>query len=204
MMAGMKSPAVTPTPAPSSAPILRYDPLSRLLHWLAALMVLAGFILGPEHFGRLMRQHIDPATRPDIVWHESLGVAIFVITLVRLLWLALRPAAPRVAMAVWMRRASKAVQGLLWLLMILLPLTALLSLARDQAPLTLLAGLRLESIPALAGSSFSHLADWGDVHGFLGDAIMVLAGIHAFAAICHHFLLKDDVLRTMLPLGRRG
>jgi len=197
-MGRMNSPA-QPTDTRS---VPRFDALSRLLHWLAAIIVLAAFILGPEGFGRMMRQHVDPATRSDILWHETLGVAIFIITLIRLVWVALRPAAPQVPMAPWMHRASKAVQGLLWLLMILLPLTALLSLARDQAPLTLLAGLRLDSIPVLAGTSFSRLLDWGDVHGFLGDSIMVLAGIHAFAAIYHHFVLKDDVLRSMLPPGR--
>jgi cytochrome b561 len=43
------------------------------------------------------------------------------------------------------------------------------------------------------------LADWGDVHGFLGDAILWLAGLHAVAAIYHHVFLKDGVLLTMLP-----
>lgn len=198
IIAGMNTPASKST-APARVP--RFDPLSRLLHWLTALIVLAAFILGPEGFGRLMRQHVDPATRADIVWHETLGATIFVLTLVRLLWLAWRPAAPQVPMAPLMRRASKAVQGLLWLLMILLPLTAVLSLSRDQAPLTLLGDLRLDAIPFLAGSALARLADWGDVHGFLGDAILVLAGIHAVAAIYHHFVLKDDVLRTMLPPG---
>ena len=46
------------------------------------------------------------------------------------------------------------------------------------------------------------LADWGEVHGVLGDALMWLAGFHALAALYHHFVLKDGVLRAMLP-GRR-
>jgi cytochrome b561 len=37
----------------------------------------------------------------------------------------------------------------------------------------------------------------------LGDAIMWIAGLHAAAALFHHFILKDSVLRTMLPMGRR-
>jgi cytochrome b561 len=41
-----------------------------------------------------MRDGLDPATRWDIVWHESLGVSVFVLTLLRLVWVALRPAAP--------------------------------------------------------------------------------------------------------------
>ncbi|MEX3946040.1 cytochrome b, partial [Paraburkholderia sp. BR10937] len=36
-------------------------------------------------------------------------------------------------------------------------------------------------------------------HKWLGDTIMWLAGFHAFAALYHHVVLKDDVLITMLP-----
>ena len=56
-----------------------FDPFSRALHWLTAIAVLIAFILGPGGFGRMVRQGIDPATRPDIVWHESLGVLVFVV-----------------------------------------------------------------------------------------------------------------------------
>ena len=53
------------------------------------------FILGPEGFGKLMRQGVDPATQSSIVWHETLGISVFVLTVLRLLWLALRPATPQ-------------------------------------------------------------------------------------------------------------
>jgi len=72
-----------------------YDALSRALHWLTAIAVIAAFILGPEHFGREMHQGLDPATRLDIVVHESLGVLVMTLTLLRLLWVAVRPAKPR-------------------------------------------------------------------------------------------------------------
>ncbi|MEZ5703240.1 MAG: cytochrome b/b6 domain-containing protein [Burkholderiaceae bacterium] len=43
------------------------------------------------------------------------------------------------------------------------------------------------------------LADWGDVHSLLGDAILWLAGMHAAAAIYHHLRLRDGVLASMVP-----
>ena len=45
----------------------RYDALSRAFHWLTVIVVTIAFILGPEHFGRLAQQGIDPASRSDIV-----------------------------------------------------------------------------------------------------------------------------------------
>jgi cytochrome b561 len=55
----------------------KYDTVSRAFHWITALAVTVAFVLGPERFGRLMRDGVDPATRLDIVWHESLGIFVF-------------------------------------------------------------------------------------------------------------------------------
>ena len=164
--------------------------------------MLAAFVLGPEHFGREMHQGLDPATRWDIVTHESLGLLVAALTLLRLLWLVVRPSAPRFDMPVWMRVSAKATQGFLWLLLLAVPATALLALGSEGHPLTLLGGVRLNEMPWIAQSAVADLADWGEVHGLLGDVILWLSGIHAVAAILHHVLLKDGVLRSML-LQRR-
>ncbi len=177
-----------------------YDGLSRALHWVTAIAVTAAFILGPGGFGRLMRQGVDPATHLDIVWHESLGVSVFVLTVLRLVWLAFRPAAPRVPMAGWAYALGKVVHVGLWMLLLALPTTAVLALGSEGHPLTLLGGVRIDQLPWIANSAIAPLADWGDVHKLLGDAVMWMAGLHAAAAIFHHVVLKDRVLTTMLPI----
>jgi cytochrome b561 len=60
------------------------------------------FILGPEQFGRLMHQGVDTATRSNIIWHEYLGILVFALTVIRLLWIAARPATPQFALTGWM------------------------------------------------------------------------------------------------------
>ena len=180
----------------------RYDRLSQALHWLTAVAATVAFILGPGGFGRLMRQGIDPATRSDIVWHESLGLFVLLLTLTRLVWIALRPRAPQFALRPWMDRTAGVVHVALWILLLVLPLTALLALGSEGHPLSLLGGLRVDRLPLIEASGVGKLADWGEVHGVLGDALMWLAGCHALAALYHHFVLKDGVLRAMLP-GRR-
>ena len=181
----------------------RYDSVSRAFHWLTAIAVLAAFVLGPEHFGRLMRDGLDPATRLDIVWHETLGVTVFVLTLLRLLWLAFRPAPPITEVATWLKWASKGGHGLLWVLMLATPLSAVLALGTEGHPLTLLGGIRIDELPWINALPLADAADWGDVHGFLGDAIIWLAGVHAVAALYHHFVLKDGVLASMLPVFKK-
>jgi cytochrome b561 len=183
----------------TSAPA-RYDLTSLVFHWVTAVVVTIAFILGPGGFGRLMRQGVDPATRSDIVWHETLGILVLALTLLRLVWVALRRSKPEVPMSAGLRRVSRATHGLLWALLLALPITALLTLGGEGHPLTLLGGLRLDHLPFIADAAIGRLADWGEVHGFLGDTIMWIAGLHAAAAIFHHVVLKDGVLATMLPL----
>ncbi|QNK67167.1 cytochrome b [Variovorax sp. PAMC26660] len=177
----------------------QYDKLSKAFHWITATIVVTAFVLGPGDFGRIVDGGVDPATRNDIVWHESLGVAVFVLTFLRLIWVAVRPGAPRHQMPTWMLGLSRLVHFALWALLLSLPISALLALGSESHPLTLLGGMRINVFPFVRNSYFSNLADWGEIHKLLGDVIIWLAGIHALAAIYHHIRLKDKVLVSMLP-----
>ncbi len=183
-------------------PLSHHDAVSQVFHWLTAILVLAAFILGPEHFGRLMKQGVDPATHLDIVWHESLGVTVMVLTVLRLIWVTLRSGSPEFEMATWMRVSGKLLHVVLWALLLALPVTALLALGSEATPLTLLGGIRVDLTPLVNASGIGEFTDWGDAHKLLGDVIVWLAGLHAVAAIYHHVVLKDGVLKSMLP--RRG
>ena len=180
-----------------------YDALSRAFHWLTAIAVAIAFVLGPEGFGRLMRDGVDPATRSDIVWHESLGILVFVLTLLRLIWVALRPAVPRLETGQWLPLLAKLVHLALWTLLLVLPMTALLALGSEGHPLTVLGGVRVNHMPLIADSAIAKMADWGDLHGLLGNLLIWLSGLHAVAAIYHHVFLKDGVLLSMLPKSSR-
>ena len=176
-----------------------YDLPSRAFHWVTVIVVISAFVLGPGDFGQTMREGIDPATRGDIVWHESLGMFVFVMTALRLLWVAFRPSVPPAKMQRWMLVAGKLVHVALWMLLLALPTTALLSLGSESHPLTLLGGVRFDRLSVIANFPIAKLVDWGDMHQFLGNAIIWIAGFHAAAAIFHHVILKDGVLSAMLP-----
>ena len=183
----------------TTRPITHYDTASRALHWITAVIVVIAFILGPAGYGRLIHQGVDPATHSDIVWHESLGVLVTLLTLLRLVWLALRPPPPRFAMPGWMQAVARLMHLVLWALLLAMPTTAMLALGSEDHPLTLLGGVRVDHLTFITGSALAKLADWGDVHKFLGDTIVWLSGLHALAAIYHQWVLKDGVLRSMLP-----
>lgn len=180
----------------------RYDLISQLFHWATALAVIAAYVLEPNiHY--LLHEGIDPGTSKRVVLHESLGMLILALTLLRLLWVAVRPKPPKFEMSRRMHLAARITQGVLWLLVLITPVTALLMLAGESVPLTLLAGLRLEEIPWLGHAAISQAVNWGEVHETAANLLIIVSGAHAAAALYHRFVLKDQVLASMLP-GRRG
>lgn len=171
----------------------RYGPVAQMLHWVTAVLVLVAFLYGPG--GRESRVYAD-AMNFDRQLHETFGVTVFLLVILRVLWRIFdaRPDPPKVPR--WMDLASKAVQGLLYVLLFALPLTAIAGAWLEGHPLTLLGDLRVGPYIPVAHDLGAQIAS---VHGWLGDTLMWLAGLHAAAAIFHHFALRDEVLVSMLP-----
>jgi cytochrome b561 len=171
----------------------RYSAVAQTFHWVTAILVLVAFIYGPG--GRETRVY-SSALDADRQLHETLGLAVFAMVVLRLLWRLLdeRPPAPSVPR--WMEVTSKIVQGLLYVLMFALPITAITGAWLEGHPLTLLGNIQ---IGPYAGPAHDIGARIASLHGWLGDAIMWLAGAHAAAALFHHVVLRDGVLLSMVP-----
>ncbi len=171
----------------------RYGAVAQSFHWIMAVLVLVAFIYGP---GGSEQRVYSAAKDFDRQLHETLGITVFVLVILRVLWRMIdtRPDPP--AIARWMDVTSKGVQGLLYLLMFALPITAITGAWLEGHPLTLLGGVQVA--PWLA-KNHDVGATIAKIHTWLGDAIMWLAGLHALAALFHHFVLRDPVLVSMLP-----
>jgi cytochrome b561 len=173
--------------------LARYRPVAQAFHWVTAILVLVAFIYGP---GGSEERVYSPARDFDRQLHETLGMCVFALVVMRVLWRMVdtQPDPPQVPR--WMGIAAKAVQWALYLLLFALPLTAITGAWLEGHPLTLLAGVE---IPPLLGPSHDLGARIATLHTWLGDTILWLAGFHALAALYHHFVLKDGVLASMLP-----
>jgi len=173
----------------------RYDTVSMALHWATAILVLIAFIYGPG--GPELRIY-SPARDFDRQLHETLGLLVFMLVLIRVCWkifFTSKPEPP--SMPRWMTIAAASVQGTLLLLLFALPITAIAGAWLEGHSLTLLAGIE---IPPLLGQAHDLGKTIANIHGWLGDAIIWIAGGHAVAAIYHHFYRKDDLLVSMLPI----
>ncbi len=171
----------------------RYSAIGLTLHWITAIVVLAAFAYGPGG----PESRVYAASRDfDRQLHETLGLTVLGLAVIRIVWRlgANTPAAPPAAR--WMTIAAKGAHGALYVLLFALPATAITGAWLEGHPLTLLAGVRIGPLLPEAHVVGAAIAE---VHGWLGDAIMWLAGLHAAAALVHHFVLDDDVLVSMLP-----
>lgn len=172
---------------------LRYGAVAQSLHWLTAILVIAAYVYGPGG----SEQRVYSAARDfDRQLHETLGITIFTFVLVRLAWRAFDvtpddPPIPR-----WMKVSARLVHVILYILLLLLPLTAITGAWLEGHPLTLLGNIRIGPWLAEAHALGISIAT---LHTWLGETILWIAGVHAAAGLFHHFVLRDRVLRSMLP-----
>ncbi len=172
---------------------LRYGAVAQFLHWATAILVVVAFTYGP---GGSEERVYSAARDFDRQIHETLGIGVLAIVLIRLAWRALDTAPSDPAMPPWMKLASKGLHATIYLLLLAVPLTAIAGAWLEGHPITLLGNRRIGPFLAEAHDVGSAIAS---IHTWLGDAIMWVAGVHAAAALYHHFVLRDGVLRAMLP-----
>jgi cytochrome b561 len=178
-------------PQPASPP--RYGAVAQALHWLTAVLVLIAFILGPGGNEQRVYSAAHAVDRPI---HETIGLCVFALVLARLAWrrIARPPQLPPMHAA--LRLLARTFHAALYVLLLGVPLTAIFGAWLEGHPLTLVGGLEIAPWIAESHAVGTKVAS---IHQLLGDVLIWLAGFHAAAAMIHHFVLRDGVLRAMLP-----
>ena len=166
---------------------------TQLLHWATVLLVGIAYVLSPGGPESRVYSTASDGLRD---WHESVGLLVFALVLLRLMWRLLRVEPEPVPMAAWMRASATAAHWALYALLLAIPLTAIAGAWLEAHPLTILG---IGDVPPLLAPAHDLGALVADIHTILGNVIMWLAGFHAAAALFHHYVLRDDTLRSMLP-----
>ncbi|MHB1186466.1 cytochrome b [Thiobacillus sp.] len=169
----------------------RYSTPAIALHWLMALLIFAAFPLGLY----MADLPLSPDKLKLYSYHKWIGVTVFLLVAVRLSWRLTHTPPPLPAgIAGWQRRASAVVHGLLYLLMIAIPLSGwLMSSAKGfqtvwfgMLPLPDLIEKNRELGNLLAG-----------VHKTLNFTLLALVILHVGAALKHHFIERQPFLQRM-------
>jgi cytochrome b561 len=176
-----------------------FDPLIRFLHWLTLFLVATTFVLAFS---------IDLAPSKEeasvlIQLHRSFGITVWVVTLIRLVWRQFSrfPNWPA-NMPLLMRFAAHWSEYALYALLLVQPILGLLHTNAHGDRVNL---FFLGQLPALIGRDRPLARQLLEVHEMVGLLLLGLIGLHASAALYHHFWRRDDTLAAMLPRGtRRG
>ena len=175
----------------------RYTGVAIGLHWLIGLMILISFGVGLY----MVDLSLSPTKLRLYSWHKWAGVTIFTLVFIRCLWRLTHtaPALP-VDMPRWQRVAAEASHYLLYALMIAIPLSGwLMSSAKGFQ--TVYFGVL--PIPDLLDKNKELGETLALVHKVLNFTMIGIVVVHAAAALKHHFIDKDDILRRMQP-GRQA
>ncbi|HEY7886708.1 MAG TPA: cytochrome b/b6 domain-containing protein [Steroidobacteraceae bacterium] len=178
------------TPGAATQPAARYDGVSIVLHWVTAALVVTLWTLG---------QTIDffPKGAPKIdarSVHITLGAALGIVLLARLLWRASRGRRLPLAQSGWLGATAKVVHYGLY---VLLGVTVVLGIFNAWQRGDVL--FNVYAIPQLVPGDRVLKRIIEELHGDFADIVLIIAGLHAAAALAHHYLLRDRVLRRMLP-----
>jgi len=170
-----------------------YGLTSIALHWLVAVAVFGLFGLGFWMVG-LTYYSSWYRTAPDL--HKSVGVMLFMVMLLRVLWRFVSPApAPLASQGRLTRRAAKLGHGFLYLGLFLVMLSGYLISTADGRPITVFG---LFDVPALITTIPDQADRAGLVHEYAAWALVIFALVHACAALKHHFIDRDATLKRML------
>ena len=170
---------------------------AKFLHWTVALLILVQIGLG---FAAALWR-LSPLKLELFVWHKSTGMLILALMLARLAWrLANRsPVLPRDTPD-WERRAAHASHAALYVLAIALPLSGWVINSAAAVPFSVFWLVPLPSIVA-PDEHVEELAKL--VHFSLLVALCLVLAVHIGAALRHHLIKRNDVLRRMLPASWR-
>lgn len=181
-----------PTAAADALPS-RYDAMTIALHWATAVLVLLQFALA-ETWGFFPR----PLHHLMIVGHISFGLVLTAVILLRLIWRqSFGRVLPPPGYGV-LDRVAKALHQILYVLVVAEILLGIATRWTDNQALSFF-GL---AIPSPFGTFSKATGSFvGEIHDLNAWLIMGIVSVHAVAALGHHYLLKDGILRRMLPKG---
>ncbi len=168
----------------------RWSTAVRTFHWVSAVLVLACVTAA------LVVHSFPKADRREVVSvHLTLGLSILLLTLARLM-VRSKAKAPEHGLPLLMDVASKGLQATVYVLLLLLPVLGYVAVSSFGQPIhTVFFGLNLPPVPHITPREGGLIIS---VHKTLAWVLIWSVTLHACAALFHHFVRKDGVLKSML------
>lgn len=174
----------------------RWGSLSQLLHWLIVALIAVQATLGLT--GLLLPLGLQKLA--VLARHKSIGLTILGLAVLRLLWRWLNPTPPLPSnLKPHERFLAHSTHAALYVLLFAIPLTGWMMSSARGFPVS---WFNLFQLPDLVAKDETLYHALVMTHAALAIALAVTVALHVAGALKHHFVLKDDTLRRMLPPRR--
>ena len=171
---------------------LRWGAVAQLLHWTIVVLIIVQVTLAS------LAEDLPPLKKlAMLARHKSVGITVLGLAILRLAWrwLNATPALPE-TLKPYQRVLARGTHALMYLVLFAMPLSGwMMSSARGFA----VSWFGFFQLPDLVPKNRALYEALLTTHETLAVVLGVLVTVHAGAALGHHFMLKDNVLRRMLP-----
>lgn len=172
----------------------RWGAGAQLLHWLIVALIIVQFVIAEIAQGL----PLGPDKVATLARHKSVGITILALALLRLVWRAVNPTPTLPATSrPWERTVARATHAVLYGLLFAMPLSGWMMSSARNFPVS---WFGLVQLPDLVRPSKPLYEQLHETHEVLFVVLVAVAILHVLAALKHHFILKNDVLRRMLPM----
>ena len=174
--------------------------LAKVAHWLTAIFIvcaMAIILYGMSLDRTLDRDYWVPLYRASVYRHEAFGILALATIGLRLIWRIFdrRPAFPT-TMRRWEMVASSVVHGALYVLAVAACILGWFQVSSNGADVDIFGWHPLPRLTGKDEQLHEVIAFW---HEWVSWAFVALVLFHIAAALKHHFVDRDRVLRDMLP-----
>jgi cytochrome b561 len=173
----------------------RWGSVAQFLHWLIVALIITQVTLALT-----AAQLHGMAKLATLARHKSVGITILMLAVVRLGWRLINPTPPLpLTLKPYERFLANFTHAALYLLIFALPLTGWVMSSARGFPVSWFNQFQL---PDLVTKNRALYEAMQETHEALAWTLGAVALLHLLGALKHHFVLKDTVLRRMLPFSK--
>jgi cytochrome b561 len=177
--------------------LTRWGHVSQFLHWLIVVLIITQVILAS------IAEDLPIGIKKLATYarHKSVGLTILGLVVLRLLWRWLNPTP---TLPTTLKPYERTLAGLthfaLYLILFAMPLTGWMMTSARGFPVSWFGFFQLPDFVPKNDTLYKAMKE---THDLLATALYAVVFLHVAAALKHHFFLKDDVLRRMLPFTKK-
>lgn len=168
----------------------RFGIITIFFHWVMAILIIGLLTLGLY----MVSLPISLQKLKLYGWHKEYGFVVLALVMLRLVW-RLMNTTPQLSLPWWEKFAAISMHWALYGFMFAMPITGWLLTSAAGLPVSFFG---LFPLPVLIAPNEEWRPLFKEAHEWIGYGLIAAISLHTAAAIKHHFINKDDILRRMV------